>query len=1051
MLSLEDRTRRCTWLCLLISLSLTSLVHAERFPFKSYAVSDGLAHNQINRIVRDSRGFLWMCTADGLSRYDGYRFTNFSTEQGLPNPTVTDFLETRSGQFWIATRGGVVRFDPTGRIDNAATAETSTRPPMFTAITTNQEKQAPLFVNVLLEDHTGKIWCGTNRGLYCIEQESGSSELQNVVLGIPAQYPEQGFVGALVEDPEGSLWAGTPSGLYRRRSDGTTVHYTVRNGLPDDYIQALFVDDQGRLWAGTRTRGFFQFIPNDAIGAVDIIRRYSQKEGLPTGWIFQLFETADRRFWAGTNAGVIEFFPDSDIKGRQFRTYTTRNGLSYHEITALNDDLNGNLWLGTSTEGAVKLSGNGFVTYDSEDGIVNANAIFGDRLGRVCFRGCVTGDSDTNTLNRVGRDPRRVKSDSDQWRLGRFDGGQFSWLKPNALSNFGWVAEQVTFQARNGEWWIGTSHGLYRFPPVEFDQLKTARPLAHYITKDGLAAEQVFRIFEDSKSNVWISTISSAANGLALWSSATEKLVDLTKARGFSSNANDLARSFAEDSSGNVWIGFNNGLARYREDAFSFFSLSDGVPSDAINNLYVDRSARLWAALARGGLLRVDDSGASHPKFNRYTTAQGLSSNNVEVITEDLAGRIYLGGGRGLDELDPETGLVKHFTAADGLRGAFLAAFRDRNGELWFGTTHGLSHFLPLRNEKIAAPTVLINGLLIAGSRREVSALGETDISLPDLAPDQNQLQIEFVGLSFAAGVMLSYQYRLDGADNDWQAPTQDRTVTFANLSPGRYTFRVRAVNSEGVASPSPALVSFTVVSPLWRRWWFISLAALAVAFVIYGVYRYRLARLLEITNMRTRIATDLHDDIGANLTRIVLLSEVAKEQQRKNGASEDSPLVSIARIARESVGSMSDIVWAINPDRESLLDLTRKVRQHADEVFTLRDINLRFDAPGTNDGLRLSVDVRRDLLLIFKEAVNNAARHSQCTEVRIDLQVEGPLLLLSVVDNGIGFDPSVESQGQGLRSMRRRAATLGGNIDMNSRTGQTSIRVSIPISRVRL
>ena len=163
-----------------------------------------------------------------------------------------------------------------------------------------------------------------------------------------------------------------------------------------------------------------------------------------------------------------------------------------------------------------------------------------------------------------------------------------------------------------------------------------------------------------------------------------------------------------------------------------------------------------------------------------------------------------------------------------------------------------------------------------------------------------------------------------------------------------------------------------------------------------YAVYRYRVARLLEMANMRTRIATDLHDDIGANLTRIALLSEVAKQ-----GAEQDGPLASITRIARESVSSMSDIVWAINPKRESLIDLTRRMRQHADEIFTQRGIELRFTAPNATDSRKLGVDVRRDLLLIFKEAVNNAARHSNCSVVDIALKAEGSRLVLTVADNG--------------------------------------------------
>lgn len=333
-------------------------------------------------------------------------------------------------------------------------------------------------------------------------------------------------------------------------------------------------------------------------------------------------------------------------------------------------------------------------------------------------------------------------------------------------------------------------------------------------------------------------------------------------------------------------------------------------------------------------------------------------------------------------------------------------------------------------------------------------------MSLPDFAPDQNQLQVDFVGLSFGAGDVLRYQYRLEGADADWSQLGAQRTVTYASLAPGQYRFIVRAANSDGIVSDHPATIAFVILRPVWQRWWALTLGALALGLMGHALYRYRVARLLEMANMRTRIATDLHDDIGANLTRIALLSEVAKqkdddERSHRAGSqsgvqkagSDDEPLVSIARIARESVASMSDIVWAINPARDSLLDLTRKMRQHADEIFTLRGIELRFNAPGAHDGLRLGVDVRRDLLLIFKEAVNNSARHSRCSSVEIDLCVEGSQLVLALVDNGGGFDTSIESEGQGLMSMKRRAHRLKGSLEITSGGGAgTAVKLTIPL-----
>jgi signal transduction histidine kinase len=220
---------------------------------------------------------------------------------------------------------------------------------------------------------------------------------------------------------------------------------------------------------------------------------------------------------------------------------------------------------------------------------------------------------------------------------------------------------------------------------------------------------------------------------------------------------------------------------------------------------------------------------------------------------------------------------------------------------------------------------------------------------------------------------------------------------------------------------------------------------------MVYLLYRYRLTRLLEMANMRTRIATDLHDDIGANLTRITILSEVARQQFANGKESNGHPLSSIADIARESVASMSDIVWAINPERDSLRDLIRKMRQHADEIFTLREIDLDFQAPSSEFHLKLGADLRRNLLLLFKEAVNNAARHSRCSRVRIDFRLEGSSLNLLIEDNGLGFDTSLANEGHGLVSMQRRAKDLAATFEVASAIGNgTIVRIRIPAATVR-
>jgi two-component sensor histidine kinase len=567
-----------------------------------------------------------------------------------------------------------------------------------------------------------------------------------------------------------------------------------------------------------------------------------------------------------------------------------------------------------------------------------------------------------------------------------------------------------------------------------------------YGPADGLAAWQVYRLFEDSHGDIWVSTVDApTANGLARWEPESQRLTNLANSTGLPSLKEDVARSFGEDRSGNVWIGFNEALVRYANGRFTRFTAADGLPPGQIQDIHVDQSGRIWLASDQSGLVRVDQHETSRPVFAKYTTAQGLSGNSLEVITEDVAGRIFVGGGSGLDRLDPTTGYVKHFSVADGLTsGTIIAAFRDRRGVLWFGTAGGLTRLAPEAETPPTPPPIWITGVRATGVSKVISALGERALALPDLAADQRDLQIDFVALSFAPGEVLKYQYRLAGAD--WSAPSAQRSVTYARLSPGHYTFQVRAANSDGMISAPPATMTFTILRPVWLRAWFLALVACGLTATAYALYRYRVGRLLEVVNIRTRIASDLHDDVGANLTRIAILSEVARASSGADPAG--GPLTSIARIARESVSSMSDIVWAIKPERESLLDLTRRMRQHGEELFTLRNIDFRFDAPTRpHDNLTLGVGTRRDVLLIFKEAINNAARHSGCSTVEVELRVEGSRLVMVILDNGEGFDASRETDGQGLGSMQRRARNVKGDLEIVSTIGTgTRIALTVPV-----
>ena len=1041
----------------LFILVFTLCANCERLPIKTYSVAEGLAGNQINKIVRDTRGFLWICTNEGLSRFDGYIFENFGVDQGLPHNNVTDFLETREGEYWVGTYGGLVRFNPKGG-RNGTVADANApggTDRMFSLVNPEGTNQAALAISVIVEDQAGVIWCGTLNGLFRLERTDGRYTLRPIEIGMPHDYREQSIVSDLVQDRKGMIWIASPSGLYRMTSDLGYKRFTERDGLPEQYIQSLSMDRDGQLWAGTRSTGIFRF-SNKLDNSLLLGFRLTFNDGSQHGWINQIKQTSDRRYWAATAAGLIEFFPEPDHSGNLFNSYTERNGLAYHEITSLAEDSGGNLWLGSSA-GAMKLARNGFITYGEQDGVTLVNAIFSDWRGRVCFRGYVPGQRSLGQSGGSRANAVQFESETPVTKLGCFDGRRFDWMIPDALARYdslGWVGENVTLQSRAGEWWIGTGDGLYRFSSTDkLSGLRHAQPIAHYSLKDGLAANQVFRLFEDSQQNIWISTTSSPANGLAMWSHETGTLVDYSNSPGLPPIRENLARSFAEDLSGSVWIGFNNGLARYHNGQFTFFTVNQGLPAAGIGYIEADHTGRIWLASSIGGLIRLDDPTVERPVFVRYTSAEGLSSNSTGVITEDLAGHIFVTTGHGLDELDTVTGQFRHFTTADGLAsGAILSAFCDQGGNLWVGTLKGLSRFTPLRNEVTAqAPPVMFLGLRVAGSSRTISEVGETSIELADLSANENEIQLEFTSLSFYSGDTLRYQYKLEGANSSWSALDHGRALTLANLAPGRYRILVRAVNANGIFSAVPAVLSFRIMRPIWQRWWFVLIVGAIVAAIAFTVYRSHVSRIIEVERLRVRIATDLHDDIGAGLSRVAILTEVVKQQVAGNAEHSLPLLTEIADSSRNLVASMRDIVWAMGSGQNELIDVVLRVRQFASDVLDARCIEWSFTLSEELEKIKLTSSQRRHVFLIFKEAINNAVRYSECRSVSLSLTTVDDRLEGEIGDDGVGFESDVicrrSTGGHGIANMKKRAIEIGGNVTVDTAPGMgTKLRLSIPL-----
>lgn len=1021
---------------------------AAQLPVKNYTTNDGLPQDRIKHVVQDSRGFVWFSSA-GLSRFDGHRFFNFGQKDGLPHRSINYLLETRAGNYWVATNGGgVARF-------NAAEQNAQPVSQRFTVYVCG-DNAASQRVNTLFEDRAGIIWAGTDNGLFKLAP--GETEFSRVVVETSFDADRPLMVWTFAEDAEGSLWMGTNWGLLRRLPNGQIVVWRTSPASPDGIARTVFAlsfDPDGRLWIGY-SNGLVALRPLPAAetNAEDktpwrILRRTAPSgitlpevagdavwltaaDGLAGEDVLALARTVDGKLWIGSSFGLSSF---SD--GR-LRRYTKEELPMKEGVATLAADRAGYLWIGTNTSGAFRLSLSGFLQYGELDGLKN---VYIPRLG----------EDDNGRLYAVAA----------QWTIYGFDGATFTAVRPNLPARL--LAQErrhysTILRDHLGEWWVSTLEGIYRFPRVaDIRQLARAKPLAVYTERDGLARNDAFNIFEDARGDLWFSVFAPGREVLTRWERETGLFFRYGSADGLPAQT---AMSFADDGAGGVWIGFRDGgLARFAAGRFTVLSGTDGLPPGDVNALHRDRNGKLWALISPNGFGWVEEVGAARPRFVQHAKFNAVVDFVAgTALAEDDAGRIYFYPGRGLARFDPQTGATAFYGQADGATNHQLrSAFRDRQGSLWFGTEGSLLRLLPVVEGSPNPPSVYLSKLVIAGVEYAVPPNGASELSLPELTPEQGKLDIEYLGLSFDSGESLRFQHKLEGADADWSAPTVQRQISYANLSAGQYRFLVRALGADGALGEATASIRFKVLPPFYLRWWFIALAVLVLAAMLFAFERIRVARLLEIERVRMRIATDLHDDIGSGLSRIAILSEVIRQRIGTGDLRVGQQIASINGASQELVDAMSDIVWAINPQKEHLTDLAHRCRRFASDMLSARNIELRFRAPGEEQNFRLGTELRREVYLIFKECINNLARHSGATLAEIELEANRRWLTLTVKDNGRGFDVAAvrngrfeaEGDGNGLSSIQLRAKRLGGALEIMSNIGQgTTVTLRVPMNQ---
>lgn len=966
---------------------------AQELALRAWGMRDGLVHDRANTFFQDSKGYLWIGTWEGASRFDGARFAGWSVDQGLPVGLVWCIAEDSIGRIWLGTHeGGLACIDGrSGARGSVRSLDVGADPPANTVLS-------------ILAEPGGRLLCATRRGIRRVREDAPGELGNDLVWRARSEIEDaHGF-----RDASGRAWFATSSDLIEIRGDGARVQAWPEGGAASEGV-AIAPDGPDRFLIANRAALYSFAPPAQPDGPIGWTRIPVELEGGQA--ILAVARDPDGGAWIGTTHGLIR------VGAAGQERFDASHGLGDDWVRALFVDRDLNLWIGTRAAGIARLSDRSIRTWTRARGEapINAMRIVESPSGRMYV---ATEGAGIHELARDG--------------LRRVEGSE--------RVPFHNVFQRIQCDSR-GDWWIGTNEGLYRFEGPEL-ALERGRKLGE---ADGLPEAYVSSaIFEDARARIWVAFAGGDVYSWDRSESESPRFRALSRP-GF---APLHVRDFCCDARGALWAGEFNGLWRFDEAEAARPSLRPAVEPPWVEPrcLLADSRGWLWIGLRHRGVCVTRDPAAREPAFERFAAARALDRDAVWSIAEDDAGRVWLGSSRGVVRIDVDSGAQRAFSTADGLAGSFVNhLYRDRAGAMWVCSTGGVARIDPRAPERAhGPPPVYVTRVVASGEDEPVPHGGLAALAGLELAPSQSQLAIEFTAVDLTRADALRFQTLLEGHETSWSEPFAEPSVRYAALAPGSYRFLVRALAEDGRPS-APASVEFRVLAPLWRRPWFAAAALALIGGAAFAFHRARVRRLLALERVRRQIATDLHDEVGSNLAQIAILSEVAR---RDAAGAPAEKLALIAELARATRASMADLVWSIDPRKDSLVEVVQRMRQTSGNLIDGERLQLAFRAPedAALSEVELAPDKRRHLLLFFKEALTNVARHARASSVAIDIALAGGKLVVAIQDDGRGFDPASAAGGQGLSSLRRRADALGARLTIDSSPGAgTRIQLALP------
>nr|WP_246722977.1 two-component regulator propeller domain-containing protein [Aliikangiella sp. G2MR2-5] len=801
-------------------------------------------------IFQDSKGFIWIGTYDGLTRFDGYRFVNFKSDPADPtslsNNIVVSIVEDQQGFLWVGTaQNGVNRFDPaTGKFTRFASEADD-----FDSLSSPQ-------IHVVHEDSQGRIWVGTNQGLdhFLPEKQAFSHFVNNP---LDSQSLPDGPIVDIVDDGKGNLWvAGTEVVAHFNVEQQI---FTYLNG-PDapSQINKLYLDTDGSLWVGTRFDGLYHR-KADSKNFVHYKHNEKDPNSLSSNDVRAILRAQNGDLWVGTEEGGLNVRRKGDKIFQHFqRNSADRHSLAINDVWTLMQDRSGQIWVGTAG-GGINLT----MSYE-------------------------------NRFSRLTHSPGEVEGLSHQfvWDVEEDNQGNIWFATLNGIDNYDPLLDTyehyrkfVTadgFKVGNriqaialdlqGRIWFGNQQGQVA---VFNRETGTTRLIERDGFQRGVVSSNRIRMVEaDNFGNIWIGT----DDGLIKISAESGEIIEDYNLTGESQLGNTLVRTMFQDENGIIWFGtWNKGIQRY-DPEFNTVTSFENNPEDpeslsdnVVRSIYQDGEGNLWIGTFNGlNLLSKQEIDAQTYRFKSFLEKDGLPNTTVYSIVGAPTGKLWLSTNKGLSEFDPIENVFQNFTIEDGITSNEFngdAAIRSQNDEIYFGSVNGVTIVNPAATSSSSfKPQVVITGFNIQDTPYLGQGVSYENQAL-NLNYKENDVTIEFASLDFRHPKRNRFQFRLLPYNDEWTQSTEINHAVFTNLDPNQYIFELKATNSDGIWVDDTVRLAFTIHPPMWKTWWakFIYFA-LTISLIAFFLNRQEKSLQEQMAiNEHLRRVDELKDEFLAN------------------------------------------------------------------------------------------------------------------------------------------------------------------------------------------